>query len=90
MDWVCPFRVNDLMVGYQLFLVGRKQKIYGRWHSLVFSGWAIWKERNRVVFDNDNFSLDRLKNSFITFLTSWAGLIYEGEYSIINLLMCIL
>ena len=43
-----------------------------------------------VVFDNVIFSLERLKNSFITSLTSWRGLIYEGEYSIVNLLMCIL
>ena len=40
--------------------------------------WAIWKERNRVVFDNDSFSPTRLKHSFITSLTSWAGIIYEG------------
>ena len=33
---------------------------------------------------------DRLKMFFITYLTSWAGLIYEGKYSIVNLLMCIL
>ena len=41
---------------------------------------AIWKEKNWVVFDNDNFSPNRLKNSFITYLTSWVDLIYEGEY----------
>ena len=43
-----------------------------------------------VVFDNVHFSQERLKHSFITSLISWAGLIYEGEYSIVNLLMCIL
>ena len=43
-----------------------------------------------VVFDNVIFSQERLKNSFITSLTSWTCLIYEGEYSIVNLLMCIL
>ena len=42
-----------------------------------------------VVFDNVIFSQERLKNSFITSLASWTGLIYEGEYSIVNLLMYI-
>ena len=32
-----------------------------------------------VVFDDVIFSQERLKNSFITFLTSWTGLIYEGR-----------
>ena len=89
MDWVCPFRVNDLIVGWTTFPIRKKAK--NMWKAALSRlFWAIWKERNRVVFDNDNFSLDRLKNSCITYLTSWAYLIYEGEYSIVNLLMCIL
>ena len=46
--------------------------------------WAIWKERNKVVFDNDRFSPSRLKHSSIISLTSWAGIIYEAEYSIVS------
>ena len=52
--------------------------------------WAIWKEINMMVFDNVIFSQERLKNSFITSLTFGTCLIYEGEYSIVTLLMCIL
>ena len=52
--------------------------------------WVIWKEINRVVFENENFSSNRLKQSFITSLAAWAGLICEGDYSIISLLLCIL
>ena len=89
MDWVCPFWVNDLMVGWTNFPIRKKAK--NLWKAALFSlFWAIWKERNKVVFDNDNFSPGRLKNSFIAYLTSWVGLICEGEYSIVNLLMCIL
>ena len=58
--------------------------------TIVSICWAIWKERNMVHFDNVIFSQERLKNSFIKSLTSWTNLIYEGEYSIVNLLMCIL
>ena len=27
--------------------------------------WEIWKERNKVVFEDDVFSVSRLKNSFV-------------------------
>ena len=30
--------------------------------------WAIWRERNRIVFDNVDFSLSILKSSFIACL----------------------
>ena len=64
-----------------------KKNLEGSPSSLL---WAIWKERNRVVFENESFSISRLKQSFITSLVAWAGLIYEGDYSIISLLLCIL
>ena len=37
--------------------------------------WAIWKERNNVIFEDDCFSLSRLKSFFLRFLCSWAFLI---------------
>ena len=43
-----------------------------------------------VVFYNDIFSPNKLKQSFVMSLTSWAGLIFEGEYFIVRLLPCIL
>ena len=52
--------------------------------------WAMWKDRNRVTFDNLNFSSDRIKHSFIFSITSWVGHLNEGEYLFVNLLMCIL
>ena len=40
-------------------------------------------ERNRATFDNLNFSLDRIKRSFISSITSWAGRLNE-EYPLVN------
>ena len=45
--------------------------------------WAIWKERNRVIFEDVVFSLFRLKTSFVIALISWAGLIANGEHSFV-------
>ena len=89
MEWVCPLLIKDLMVDWTTILIRKRAKSI--WQTTLSNlCWAIWKERNMVVFDNIIFSQKRLKNSFITSLTSWTGLIYEGEYSIVNLLMCIL
>ena len=52
--------------------------------------WAIWKERNRVVFYDTPFSVDRLKLSFISLLSSWARLIANEDFSFIRILLCIL
>ena len=88
-EWVCPLLIKDLMVDWTTFPIRKKAK--SLWQAALSSlYWAIWKERNMVVFDNVIFSQERLKNSFITSLTSWTGLIYEGECSIVNLLLCIL
>ena len=35
--------------------------------------WAIWKERNLIVFEDVFFSITRLKSSFVSMLLSWAG-----------------
>ena len=43
-----------------------------------------------MVFDNDNFSLERLKNSFITYLTSWAGFMFLGWLVLLTFLLSFL
>ena len=52
--------------------------------------WAIWKERNGVIFEEDVFSLSRLKTSFVSALISWVGLIANGEHFFVRILLCIL
>ena len=42
--------------------------------------WAIWKERNRVVFDDEVFSKSRLKSCFLFSFSSWAGLWVDVEH----------
>ena len=52
--------------------------------------WAIWKERNRVVFYDTPFSVDRLKLSFISSWSSCVGLIANENFSFVRILLCIL
>ena len=63
-----------------LFLV--RKHVRKLWKAAPFSLlWAIWKERNKIVFEDATFSHGRLKLSFISSLTSWAGLIPEMDHS---------
>ena len=51
--------------------------------------WAIWKDRNIIVFEDSTFSYNRLKLSFTTALNFWAGLILDVDYSFVRILLCI-
>ena len=51
--------------------------------------WAIWNERNHIVFDNMYFSFTRLKSSSVIMLTSWAGFEVEDD-ALVRILLCIL
>ena len=59
-------------------------------HLLARIGLGLPIPDKRLDGRMDNFSSDRLKHSFITSLTSWVCLIYEGEYLLVNLLIFIL
>ena len=70
--WVFPFSVRQVLLAWQGTKVGKKRKKV--WRAMpLFLFWAVWCERNRVVFDNETFSIYRLKNSFICSLWSWAN-----------------
>ena len=47
--------------------------------------WMIWKERNRIVFYNEDLSIQRMKNSFVCNLWSWGKSCLDvGPISLIN------
>ena len=42
--------------------------------------WAIWKERNKVVFKDKAFSRTKLKSCFLVSFSSWAILVHYVEH----------
>ena len=47
--------------------------------------WLVWKEKNMIAFDNEELSIQRMKNSFVCNLWSWTKLfIDEGPLLLIN------
>ena len=65
--WVFPFSVRQVLLAWQGSQVGKKRKKVWRAASLCIF-WTVWRERNRVAFDNEAFSAYRLKSfSFVIF-----------------------
>ena len=47
--------------------------------------WSIWKERNKIAFDNEKFFIQMIKNSFVCKFWSWTKLVIDKRHlSLIN------
>ena len=47
--------------------------------------WAVWKEGNKIAFDNEGFSIYRLKNSFVCNLWLWTkSVVNEGPLPLLS------
>ena len=86
-DWVCPPRAKDLMLGWILLPLRKKDSKLWKAAPLCLL-WAIWKERNNVIFEDDCFSLSKLMSFFLRSLCSWACLIGGGDRYIVRHLFC--
>ena len=52
--------------------------------------WTVWRERNRVTFDNAVFFENRLKSSFICNLWGWSNVHSGGiDRSLLDFLTCL-
>ena len=87
-QWVCSFLIKEVLSGWSCFPIRKKAKNLWMAASLSLI-WAVWKERNTVVFEDVVFSPNRMKLSFVSALISWAGLIPDVEWSLARILLCI-
>ena len=83
-SWVLPYSVRDTLCGWSGFNMGKKRiKVWKAAPSCIF--WAVWKERNRIAFDNEELSLNRLKNTFVCNLWVWSKpVVNEGSLSLLG------
>ena len=77
------------MEEWSFFPIIKKTKKVWKAASLYLL-WEIWKERNHIVFEDLPFSYSRLKNSFVSALSSWASILGVGENTIVRIFLCIL
>ncbi|RVW52364.1 hypothetical protein CK203_072021 [Vitis vinifera] len=78
--WVLPFSVRYTFSGWCGFNLGKKRrKVWKTTPLCIF--WVVWKERNRIAFDNEKLSIHRLKNSFV---------LVEGWFCISSSFLCLM
>ena len=83
-NWVLPLTVKDTFLGWFASFVDKKWGKTWRVAPLCLF-WMVLKERNSIVFDNEVLSIQRMKNSFVCNLFSWAKSCLEvGPLSLIN------
>ena len=65
-------------------MLGKKRRKVWKAASLCLF-WAVWMERNRIAFDNEDFSVHRLKNSFVCNLWLWTkSIVNEGPLPLLS------
>ena len=87
--WVCPLLVKDLILGWDRLPSRKKESRLWQAAPLCLM-WAIWKERNKIIFEDDGFSFDILKSIFLRSLCSWASLIPEVDCYLVRNIFCCL
>ena len=82
-SWACPYMVKDLFCTWsQLPIKKNDRKLW--WAAPLSICWAIWKERNKIVFEDALFSSSRLKHSIINSLFFWAGIMPDVDASFVK------
>ena len=80
--WVLPFSARETLIEWRGFMLGKKhRKVWKAAPLCLF--WAVWIERNRIAFDNEDFSAHRLKNSFVCNFWVWTKtIVNEGSLTL--------
>ena len=72
-SWVFSYSVFHTLLTWQGAAVGKKRKrIWLAAPLCVF--WALWRARNRLVFENEGTTDQKIKANFVSNLWAWANL----------------
>ena len=62
--WALTYLVRDILLGWYGSFMGKKhRKVWMAAPLCLF--WAVWKERNRIAFENEELSIHRMKKIFV-------------------------
>ena len=80
--WVLPSSARETLIEWKGFMLGKKHSMVWK-AALLCLFWAVWMEKNRIAFDNEDFSVHRLKNSFVCNLWVWTkSIVNEGPLTL--------
>ena len=83
-SWVFPHTILHTLLAWQGATVGKKRKKIWLAAPLCLF-WNLWRATNRLVFENEAPSVQRIKANFVTNLWSWANLhSADNTYSIVD------
>ena len=63
-SWILSCSIKETLLGWHGSFVGKARKKASQVPPLCIF-WTMWKERNLIAFDNEELSIQRLKNSFV-------------------------
>ena len=79
-QWVFPESVKEMLFSWRGSFVGKtRKKIWNSIPLCIF--WTVWKEMNRLAFRGGSLAIQKLKNSFVCNLWSWARVCIGEESS---------
>ena len=83
-QWVFPESIKEVILSWRGSFVGKKRKKIWNFIPLCIF-WTVWKEMNRLTFRGGSLAIQKIKNSFVCNLWSWAR-VYIGEetYSLLG------
>ena len=83
-QWVLPATVKATLLGWDGSFVGKKIKEVWRVGPLCIF-WTVWKTRNKIAFEEEVLSIQRLESSFVYFLWSETKLfIKDGPSTLVD------
>ena len=63
-SWILSCSMKETLLGWHGSFVGKARKNAWQVAPLCIF-WTMWTERNLIAFDNEELSIQRLKNSFV-------------------------
>ena len=80
--------LKETLLSWQGSSVGKQRK--KAWMAApLYIFWTLWQERNRLVFEGVDISINRMKSTFLSNFWSWVNLHHvERPRSLIDFLGC--
>ena len=77
-SWVFPQTMIHTLLAWQGAAMGKKRKIIWLAAPLCIF-WTLWRARNKLGFENEGTTEQKIKTIFVTNLWAWANVFREDK-----------
>ena len=78
-SWVFPQTVIHTLLAWQGAAVGKKRKKIWWLAAPLCIFWTLWRARNKLSFENEGTTDQKIKTIFVTNLWAWANVFREDK-----------